>query len=116
MVPKTLNPIGVSFRVIRLFFSPTQTLTDTEFQELRASALKITEVLKIKGVCHVQYALDPTNGKYFVTRIQSVLWPDYGFCSASNWLSRATVVAEILLGKNLREIELTGVQKHDAWH
>ncbi|MEE6673577.1 carbamoyl-phosphate synthase large subunit [Pediococcus acidilactici] len=108
-----LNPIGVHSGD-SIIFSPTQTLTDTEFQELRASALKITEVLKIKGVCHVQYALDPTNGKYFVTRINPFFDRTTAFAARATGYPVAAVVAEILLGKNLREIELTGVQKHNA--
>ncbi|TLQ04184.1 ATP-grasp domain-containing protein [Pediococcus stilesii] len=110
---ENFNPIGVHSGD-SIIFSPTQTLTDIEFQSLRTAALKIAEVLKIKGVCHVQFALDPTDGKHFVTRVNPFFDRTSAFAARATGYPIANVVSKILLGQSLREIELSGVQKHDS--
>lgn len=110
---ENFNPVGVHSGD-SIIFSPTQTLTDIEFQSLRTAALKIAEVLKIKGVCHVQFALDPTDGKHFVTRVNPFFDRTSAFASRATGYPIANVVSKILLGQNLREIEISGVEKHDS--
>jgi carbamoyl-phosphate synthase large subunit len=110
---ENLNPIGVHSGD-SIIFSPTQTLTDVEFQSLRTAALKVAEILKIKGVCHVQFALDPTDGKHFITRINPFFDRTSAFAARATGYPIANVVAKILMGQNLREIKLSGVQRHDS--
>ncbi|MEE6679066.1 carbamoyl-phosphate synthase large subunit [Pediococcus pentosaceus] len=110
---ENFNPIGVHSGD-SIIFSPTQTLTDVEFQSLRTAALKIAEILKIKGVCHVQFALDPTDGKHFITRINPFFDRSSAFAARATGYPIANVVAKILMGQNLREIKLSGVQRHDS--
>jgi carbamoyl-phosphate synthase large subunit len=110
---ENFNPIGVHSGD-SIIFSPTQTLTDIEFQSLRTAAFKIAEILRIKGVCHVQFALDPTDGKHFVTRVNPFFDRTTTFAARATGYPVVNVVSKILMGQNLREIELSGVEKHES--
>ena len=55
---ENVDPMGVHRDSIVV--SPALTLTDREWQMLRTAALKIVDVLEIRGACNVQFALSPT--------------------------------------------------------
>ena len=110
---ENFNPVGVHSGD-SIIISPIQTLTDTEYQNLRTSALKIAEVLKIKGVCHIQFALDPMSGDYFVTRVNPFFDRTTSFAARCTGYPIAKVVSKILLGQLLRDIQVSKYQENEG--
>lgn len=110
---ENFNPVGVHAGD-SIIFSPTQTLTDAEFQALRQATFRIAEIFRIKGVCHVQFALDPAGNNYFVTRINPFFDRSTAFAARATGYPVAYVVSSILLGKNLRDIEIPGLKHHES--
>ncbi|AEV95273.1 ATP-binding protein [Pediococcus claussenii] len=107
---ENFNPVGVHAGD-SITFSPIQTLTDTERQTLRESALKVAEVFRVKGVCHVQFALEPISGRHFITRINPFFDRTTSFAARATGYPIAPVVAHVIMGKNLRDIELPGLNE-----
>ncbi|MDU1506204.1 MAG: ATP-grasp domain-containing protein [Limosilactobacillus vaginalis] len=109
-----MDPIGIHAGD-SIAFNPVQTLLDRQIQDMRDTAFAITRKLRIVGVNHVQFALDPVNDNFYV--IKSSLYFDrmVSFVAQSTGYPVAMVSAQLYLGKTLREIDLgPGFAKHAA--
>ena len=109
---ENFDPVGVHTGD-SIVVAPAQTLTDTEYQTLRTSALKIVEELQIVGGCNVQYALHPTSGKYAVIEVNPRLSRSSALASKATGYPIAKVASRIACGYSLDEIpnEVTGCTK-----
>lgn len=67
-----------------IMISPSQTLTDLDYQLLRDAALTIVRGLEIEGGCTIQFAFHPNRFIYYVTKI------DLGFTRSTLLVSKAT--------------------------
>ena len=65
---ENVDPMGVHTGD-SIVVSPALTLTDREWQMLRTAALKIVDVLEIRGACNVQFALSPDGSEYYVIEV-----------------------------------------------
>ncbi|MEG0288049.1 MAG: carbamoyl-phosphate synthase large subunit [Carnobacterium sp.] len=67
-----------------IMITPSQTLTDLDYQLLRDAALTIVRGLEIEGGCTIQFAFHPNRFMYYVTKI------DPGFTRSTLLVSKAT--------------------------
>lgn len=99
------DPIGIHAGD-SIAFTPTQTLLDREYQRIRDVALAVTRKLRIVGINHVQFALNPSNGEFYVIKNSPYFDRITAFASKATGYPLATVCANLLIGKVLSEITL----------
>ncbi len=102
---ENLDPVGIHTGD-SIVAAPSQTLTNKEYHMLRDSALRIIRVLKIKGGCNVQFALDPESFDYFVIEVNPRVSRSSALASKATGYPIARVSAKIAVGMNLEEIPL----------
>ncbi|AMV62123.1 carbamoyl-phosphate synthase large subunit [Pediococcus damnosus] len=107
------NPVGVHAGD-SVVFTPTQTLTDQEFQAIRTSALRIVQEFKIRGICHIQFALNTVTGNYYVIRVNPYFDRTTAFAARATGYPVALVCTQISFGRNLRNIKIPGLRQHDS--
>ncbi len=109
-----MDPIGIHAGD-SIAFNPVQTLLDRQIQDMRDTAFAITRKLRIIGVNHVQFALDPVNDNFYVIKSSPYFDRMVSFVAQSTGYPVAMVSAQLYLGKTLREIDLgPGFAKHAA--
>lgn len=109
-----MDPIGIHAGD-SIAFNPVQTLLDRQIQDMRDTAFAITRKLRIVGVNHVQFALDPVNDNFYVIKSSPYFDRMVYFVAQSTGYPVAMVSAQLYLGKTLREIDLgPGFAKHAA--
>lgn len=109
-----MDPIGIHAGD-SIAFNPVQTLLDRQIQDMRDTAFAITRKLRIVGVNHVQFALDPVNDNFYVIKSSPYFDRMVSFVAQSTGYPVAMVSAQLYLGKTLREIDLgPGFAKHVA--
>lgn len=67
---ENVDPLGIHTGE-SIVVAPSQTLTNTEYNLLRATALKVIRHLGVVGECNIQYALNPNSqevSSWFVCR------------------------------------------------
>ncbi len=91
--------------------APSQTLTDSEYQLLRAAALRAADAAGIVGECNIQFALDPENEEYYAIEINARLSRSSALASKATGYPLAYVAAKLALGYTLPELKnrVTGV-------
>ncbi|KYZ77370.1 carbamoyl phosphate synthase large subunit [Anaerosporomusa subterranea] len=110
---ENIDPVGVHTGD-SIVIAPSQTLTDREYQMLRASSLKIIRALGIEGGCNVQYALDPNSSRYYVIEVNPRVSRSSALASKATGYPIAKMAAKIALGYRLDEIENAVTQKTTA--
>ena len=101
---ENLDPMGIHTGE-SIVVAPSQTLSDKEYQMLRSAAIRIVRALKVEGACNVQFALDQTNGKYYVVEVNPRASRSSALASKATGYPIARVAAKIALGYSLDEIE-----------
>ena len=111
---ENINPIGVHTGD-SITVAPAQTLSDKEFQHMRAMAFTIVRSLKVIGGANIQFAVNPSNGKIFViemnprvsrssalvskatgypiAKVTTILAPGYALDEVSNLLAQKSLPA-----------------------
>ena len=122
---ENLDPMGVHTGD-SIVVAPSQTLTDKEYQMLRAASLKIIRGLGIEGGCNVQFALQPhpkvakaiglewePASPYYVIEVNPRVSRSSALASKATGYPIARVSAKIAVGLRLDEIEnaVTGQTK-----
>jgi len=109
-----MDPIGIHAGD-SIAFNPAQTLLDRQIQDMRDTAFAITRKLRIVGVNHVQFALDPVNDNFYVIKSSPYFDRMVSFVAQSTGYPVAMVSSQLYLDKTLREIDLgPGFAKHAA--
>ncbi len=103
---ENIDPVGIHTGD-SMVIAPAQTLTDTEYQLLRDSALKIIRELKIEGGCNVQFALDPLSFKYYIIEVNPRVSRSSALASKASGFPIARVTAKIAVGLTLDEIMIS---------
>lgn len=99
------DPIGIHAGD-SIGFTPAQTLLDKEFQQLRNVAFAITRKLRIVGVNHVQFAVNPNTSQYYVIKNSPYFDRITAFAAKATGYPLALVCAHLLAGKHLSQIKL----------
>ncbi len=110
---ENIDPVGIHTGD-SIVVAPAQTLTDEEYQMLRAASLQIIRHLKIVGGCNVQLALDPFSKKYYVIEVNPRVSRSSALASKATGYPIAKVTAKIALGYTLDEIPNTVTGKTTA--
>jgi len=100
---ENFDPVGIHTGD-SIVVAPAQTLTDEEFQMLRAASIKIIRALKIAGGCNIQFALDPFSKKYYVIEVNPRVSRSSALASKATGYPIAKVTTKIAIGFNLDEI------------
>jgi carbamoyl-phosphate synthase large subunit len=100
---ENIDPVGVHTGD-SIVVAPSQTLSDEDYQMLRAASLKIIRALKIEGGCNVQYALDPDSSQYYVIEVNPRVSRSSALASKATGYPIARVAAKIAVGYRLDEI------------
>jgi len=106
---ENIDPVGVHTGD-SIVVAPSQTLSDKEYQMLRAASLKIISRLKIEGGCNVQFALHPESYEYAVIEVNPRVSRSSALASKATGYPIAKVATKIAVGYGLDEIknEITG--------
>ena len=110
---ENLDPIGIHTGD-SIVAAPCQTLTDEEYQMLRAAAFRIIRRLGIEGGCNVQFALDPESPQYYVIEVNPRVSRSSALASKATGYPIARVAAKIAIGLRLDEIENPVTKKTTA--
>ncbi len=100
---ENVDPVGIHTGD-SIVVAPVQTLTDKEYEILRASALKLIRALKIEGGCNVQFALDPLSFNYYIIEVNPRVSRSSALASKASGFPIARVTAKIAVGLTLDEI------------
>jgi len=100
---ENVDPVGIHTGD-SIVVAPAQTLTDEEYQMLRAASIKIIRALKIAGGCNVQFALDPFSKKYYVIEVNPRVSRSSALASKATGYPIAKVTTKIAIGFTLDEI------------
>lgn len=101
---ENFDPVGIHTGD-SIVFSPSQTLSDREYQMLRDCALKLIRALKIEGGCNVQLALDPQSYHYDVIEVNPRVSRSSALASKATGYPIAKMAAKIAVGLTLDEIK-----------
>jgi carbamoyl-phosphate synthase large subunit len=100
---ENVDPVGIHTGD-SIVVAPAQTLTDEEYQMLRAASIKIIRALKIAGGCNIQFALDPFSKKYYVIEVNPRVSRSSALASKATGYPIAKVTTKIAIGYTLDEI------------
>ncbi len=100
---ENLDPLGIHTGD-SIVVAPSQTLTDREYQMLRAAAIRIIRELGVEGGCNVQFALDPLSEQYNVIEVNPRVSRSSALASKATGYPIARVATKVALGYRLHEI------------
>ncbi|RWR08621.1 carbamoyl phosphate synthase large subunit [Siminovitchia fortis] len=100
---ENFDPVGIHTGD-SIVFAPQQTLTDTQFDALYQSAVKIIRALKIIGGCNIQFAQDPKTNQYYLIEVNPRLSRSSALASKATGYPIARIAAKLGLGYHLHEI------------
>ncbi|WP_429970904.1 ATP-grasp domain-containing protein [Fructilactobacillus sp. Tb1] len=100
-----MNPVGIN-STDSVIFAPAQTLNDAQLHMMRAITFRIMDCLGIKGVCHIQFALNSVNNECFVIKVNPFFNAQTALAAKSTGYPLARIVASLLLNKPITEIKL----------
>ena len=101
---ENFDPVGIHTGD-SIVFSPSQTLSDIEYQMLRDASLSIIRALKIEGGCNVQLALDPNSFNYYVIEVNPRVSRSSALASKATGYPIAKLAAKIAVGLTLDEMK-----------
>jgi carbamoyl-phosphate synthase large subunit len=101
---ENIDPVGVHTGD-SIVVAPSQTLTDVEYQMLRASSLKIIRALGVNGGCNVQYALNPVSREYVVIEVNPRVSRSSALASKATGYPIAKMAALLSVGYTLPELQ-----------
>ena len=87
-----------------IVIAPSQTISDEQYQKLKATSFAVLRALDLVGECNIQFAVHPTTGEYKVIEVNSRLSRSSALASKATGYPIAYVTAKIALGYRLSEI------------
>ncbi len=85
--------------------APAQTLTDTEYQQMRNAAIAIIREIGVEaGGCNVQFAVDPATGELLVVEMNPRVSRSSALASKATGFPIARVGAKLAVGYLLHEL------------
>ena len=100
---ENIDPVGIHTGD-SIVVAPSQTLSDVEYQMLRASSLKIIRALGVNGGCNVQFALNPTSREYVVIEVNPRVSRSSALASKATGYPIAKMAALLSVGFTLPEL------------
>ncbi|MFB5661379.1 carbamoyl phosphate synthase large subunit [Alteribacillus sp. HJP-4] len=100
---ENIDPVGVHTGD-SIVVAPSQTLTDIEYQMLRAASLKVIRALGIVGGCNIQFALDPYSKQYYLIEVNPRVSRSSALASKATGYPIARMAAKLSVGYHLHEL------------
>ncbi|WHY57854.1 carbamoyl phosphate synthase large subunit [Peribacillus simplex] len=100
---ENIDPVGIHTGD-SIVVAPSQTLSDDEFQMLRAASIKIISALGIIGGCNIQFALDPNSKQYYLIEVNPRVSRSSALASKATGYPIARIAAKLAVGYNLSEL------------
>lgn len=100
---ENIDPVGIHTGD-SIVVAPSQTLTDLEYQMLRAASLKIIRALGVNGGCNVQFALHPASREYVVIEVNPRVSRSSALASKATGYPIAKMAALLAVGYTLPEL------------
>ena len=97
---ENFDPLGIHTGD-SIVIAPSQTLSNSEYFKLRATALKVVRHLGVVGECNIQYALHPTSERYCIIEVNARLSRSSALASKATGYPLAYVAAKLALGTDL---------------
>lgn len=101
---ENFDPLGIHTGE-SIVIAPSQTLTNSEYNKLRALSIKIIRHIGIIGECNVQYAFDPQSEDYRVIEVNARLSRSSALASKATGYPLAFVAAKLGMGYGLFELK-----------
>ena len=100
---ENIDPVGIHTGD-SIVIAPSQTLSETDYQNLRDLSLNVVRALKIEGACNVQLALDPHSKECIIIEVNPRVSRSSALASKATGYPIAKISAFIALGQSLDEI------------
>ena len=100
---ENLDPLGVHTGE-SIVVAPSQTLTNSEYQNLREVAIRVIRHLGVVGECNIQFALDPASATYRVIEVNARLSRSSALASKATGYPLAFIAAKLALGHCLVDL------------
>ena len=101
---ENLDPMGVHTGD-SITVAPAQTLTDVEYQRMRAASLAVLEKVGVEtGGSNVQFAVNPTDGRMIIIEMNPRVSRSSALASKATGFPIAKVAARLAIGYTLPEI------------
>ena len=97
---ENFDPLGVHTGD-SIVVAPSQTLSNSEYFKLRATALKVVRHLGVVGECNIQYALHPESERFCIIEVNARLSRSSALASKATGYPLAYVAAKLALGHDL---------------
>lgn len=107
---ENVDPVGVHTGD-SITVAPIQTLSDTEYQEMRTDALEIIRAVGVDtGGCNIQFAVDPSTGRRVVIEMNPRVSRSSALASKATGYPIARIAAKLAVGYTLDELtnDITG--------
>jgi carbamoyl-phosphate synthase large subunit len=101
---ENFDPLGIHTGE-SIVVAPSQTLTNSEYHNLRELSIRIIRHIGIVGECNVQYALDTDSEDYRVIEVNARLSRSSALASKATGYPLAFVAAKLGLGYGLHELK-----------
>jgi len=101
---ENFDPVGIHTGE-SIVISPSQTLTNEEYQMLRTASIKAIKHIGIIGECNIQYALDPNSKRYVAIEVNARLSRSSALASKATGYPLAYIAAKLALGYTLVELK-----------
>ena len=101
---ENFDPIGIHTGE-SIVVAPSQTLTNSEYHQLRKVAMEIARHVKIIGECNVQFALNPNCEDYRLIEINARLSRSSALASKATGYPLAFIAAKLALGYGLHQLK-----------
>lgn len=107
---ENFDPLGVHTGD-SIVVTPSQSLTDDEYQLLRNISIKMIDFLEIVGECNAQFALCPKTSQYYVIEINARLSRSSALASKASGYPIAYIASKVVLGYDLLSLKnpVTGI-------
>ncbi|KAG1893378.1 uncharacterized protein F5891DRAFT_1166430 [Suillus fuscotomentosus] len=101
---ENFDPLGIHTGD-SIVVAPSQTLSDSDYNMLRTTAINVIRHLGVVGECNIQYALNPTSKEYCIIEVNARLSRSSALASKATGYPLAFIAAKLGLGVPLNEIK-----------
>ncbi|KAF8631665.1 hypothetical protein AX17_005066 [Amanita inopinata Kibby_2008] len=101
---ENFDPLGIHTGD-SIVIAPSQTLSDSDYNMLRTTAISVIRHLGVVGECNIQYALNPDSKEYCIIEVNARLSRSSALASKATGYPLAFIAAKLGLGIPLNEIK-----------
>lgn len=101
---QNFDPLGIHTGD-SIVVAPSQTLSDSDYNMLRTTAVNVIRHLGVVGECNIQYALNPDSQEYCIIEVNARLSRSSALASKATGYPLAFIAAKLGLGIPLNEVK-----------